>query len=157
LHLEHSTITGGTLTIYGTLDSSGDSGISAAITNNGTIEITSGTLTLSGSISGGGSVVIDADAILAISGTDTQPIELHGDHAGLPLLPSSLSGTIKGLTVSDKIDLSSNHYDLSTTTATYDALTGVLKITDSYGDTVSLTLSGDYSHAHFAAGSDGHG
>jgi fibronectin-binding autotransporter adhesin len=156
LHFEHSSITGGTLTVYGTLDSTGDSVISAAITNNNIIEVENGTLTLSGAVSGTGSVVIDHDAILAISGTDDQTIQFSGNNAELKILTASLSATLEGFTTTDKIDLSSIHYDIATTTATYNAQTGVLEITDSDGHVIDLNIGSGYADAHFAGSSDGH-
>ena len=157
LHFENSTLLGGTLAIIGTLDSTGDSSILAAITNDGIIEVQNGILTLAGSISGTGAVVIDADATLAIAGIDTQTIQFAGGDAELKLLTSSLSATIKGFSASDKIDLSSIHYDLATTTATFDATTGLLAITDSLGDVVDLHLSGNFTDLYFAGSNDGHG
>ena len=155
LNFEHSSIIGGTLTVSGTLDSTGDSAISAAITNNHIIEVENGTLTLSGAVSGTGSVVIDHDAILAISGTDDQTIQFSGANAELKILTTSLSATLKGFTITDKIDLSSIHYDINTTTATYNAQTGVLEITDSNGDVIDLNIGLGYGNAHFAGSSDG--
>src|SRR6185437_15703681 len=155
LNFEHSSIIGGTLTVSGTLDSTGDSAISAAITNNHIIEVENGTPTLSGAVSGTGSVVIDHDAILAISGTDDQTIQFSGANAELKILTTSLSATLKGFTITDKIDLSSIHYDINTTTATYNAQTGVLEITDSNGDVIDLNIGLGYGNAHFAGSSDG--
>ena len=157
LHFEHSSITGGTLHISGTLDSTGDSTISAAITNDHIIEVENGTLTLSGAISGSGSAIIDHDATLAISGTDNQTIQFSGGNAELKILTTSLSATIKGFTTTDKIDLSSIHYNIVTTTATYNAQAGVLEITDSNGDVIDLNIGSGYGGAHFAGSSDGSG
>jgi len=156
LDLNNSSIDGGIVIISGVLDSTGDSGISAAITNNGTIEVESGTLTLSGSVSGTGAVLIDSDATLAISGIDSQTVEFAGDNAELKILTNSLSATITGFTTSDKIDLSSIHYDLKTTTATYDAETGMLTVTDGFGHNIELNIGTGYEDAHFAGSDDGH-
>src|SRR6185312_7836281 len=103
-----------------------------------------------------GEVVIDHDATLAISGIVSQTIEFAGANAELKILTNSLSATITGFTTSDKIDLSSIHYDLKTTTATYDAETGMLTVTDGFGHHIELNIGTGYEDAHFAGSDDGH-
>jgi VCBS repeat-containing protein len=138
------------------IDSWGTTSISGAITNTGTITIESGTLTLFGSLSGSGSVNIDADATLKLEGTVSQTVTFSGGGAELQIDTTYFGGSITGLAATDRLDLSSIEYGLGTT-ATYDADTGKLTVTDADGHSISLTLVGDYSNAHFAGSSDGHG
>ena len=156
LDLNDFAIHGGSVVVSGELDSTGDSAISSAITNTGTIEVESGTLTLGGSVSGSGHIVIDAGATLALSGSDSQAIEFaDGGNSKLELLAgSSLSSTatIEGLAVGDEIDLSAIDYKLASATF----VNGVLEVTDGT-HTVDLTLSGDFSKLYFAGTNDGSG
>nr|WP_249152443.1 VCBS domain-containing protein [Bradyrhizobium liaoningense] len=138
------------------IDSWGTTSITGTITNTGTIEVNSGTLTLFGSLSGTGSVSIDADAMLKLEGSVTQTVTFSGGNAELEIDTATFDGTIAGLSSTDKIDLTTIKYDIGTT-ATYDALTGELTVSDAYGDSITLKLSGDYSNAHFAGSDDGSG
>jgi hypothetical protein len=66
-----TTITGGALSIdsLGSLDNvTGSNTVSAAVVNDGAIEVIGGTLILSGGLSGPGSVIVDAGATLELSG-----------------------------------------------------------------------------------------
>ncbi|MBR0829091.1 FecR domain-containing protein [Bradyrhizobium manausense] len=138
------------------IDSWGTNSITGTITNTGTIEVDSGTLTLFGSLSGSGSVAIDADATLKLEGSVTQTVTFSGGNAELEIGTTSFDGTIAGLSSTDKIDLTTIKYDIGTT-ATYDAVTGELTVSDTYGHSITLKLSGDYSNAHFAGSDDGSG
>lgn len=145
------------------IDSWGTATISGAITNTGTIEVNDGTLTLFGSLTGaGGSVTVDAGALLKLEGTVTQTITLAGDGAALQIDTSTFSGSIAELSVTDTIDLSTIKYDLGTSAvyvANADPSTGgVLTVTDADGNHIDLTLTGaDYGNAHFAGSDDGTG
>lgn len=139
------------------IDSWGTASISGTITNTGTIEVHDGELTLFGTLSGTGSIAVDAGALLTLWGSVTQTINLAGDGAALEIDTSTFGGSIAELSAGDKIDLSSIVYDAGTS-ATYDAVTGNLVVSDAYNHTITLKLTGaDYSNYHFAGSSDGHG
>ncbi|TYO62901.1 hypothetical protein FXV83_30385 [Bradyrhizobium hipponense] len=139
------------------IDSWGTASISGTIANAGTIEVHDGDLTLFGSLSGSGSVTVDAGALLTLEGSVSQTIALAGDGAKLQIDTSTFSGSIAELSATDTIDLSTIKYD-GGTSATYDSVTGNLVVSDLYGHTITLKLVGaDYSDAHFAGSSDGHG
>jgi hypothetical protein len=156
LDLSDSGITGGNVSIAGTLHADGTSFVDAAIANNGLIEVTSGWLKLSGSISGTGSAQIDANATLELNLDDTQAINFNGAGAELKIDGLHLTGPIAGLAVTDKIDLGGIAYGTATT-GTYDATTGVLSITDGNGDHIDLNIGPGYGGAHFAGSDDGSG
>ena len=133
--------------------------LAADVTNDGTIEIHDGVLKISGSVEGAGSVQIDGGARFELDGSDTQDIVFAGAGAELQLDASSFGGSISGLTATDELDLRSIGYGAKTTgtyvgNANHDG--GVLTITDGI-KSISLTLVGDYSHAHFAGGTDSAG
>lgn len=136
----------------------GTASISGTINNTGAIEVHDGDLTLFGSLSGTGSVTVDAGALLELEGTVTQTIALHGDGAELQIDTSTLGGAIAELSANDKIDLTTIKYGLGTSAvyvadADHPASGGVLTVTGDDGESISLTLVGDYRNAHFA-GSD---
>ncbi len=150
-----ATITGGDVTVAtgGLLKTYGAGiEINAAVTNHGTIEINNGgTLKISTSISGTGSVRIDGGATFELNGSDDQTVEFHGANAVFKIDGSSFGGSIAGFAVSDEIDLKAFGYD-ETTTATFEK--GVLTLFHG-GESISMTLVGDYSHAHLAGSGDG--
>ena len=126
--------------------------INAVVTNDGTIEINGGgTLKISSSISGTGSVKIDGGATFELNGSDSQTVAFNGDNAVFRIDGSSFGGSIVGFAVSDEIDLKAFGYD-ETTTATFEK--GVLTLFHG-GEFISMTLVGDYSHAHLAGSGDG--
>ncbi|WBL79613.1 FecR domain-containing protein [Bradyrhizobium xenonodulans] len=139
------------------IDSWGTTSIAGVITNTGTIEVHDGELTLFGTLSGTGSVTVDAGALLTLEGSVTQTINLAGDGAALQIDTSTFGGSIAELSTADTIDLSSIVYD-DGTSATYNAATGELVVSDAYNHTITLKLTGaDYSNYHFAGSDDGHG
>lgn len=139
------------------IESWGTASISGTIANTGTIEVHTGTLALFGSLSGSGSVTIDAGATLEVNATVSQTITFGGGGAELQIDTGSFGGSIAGFAATDKLDLSTIKYD-GGTSATYDPITGNLAVSDAYGHTITLHLIGsDYSNAHFAGSSDGHG
>lgn len=142
----------------GKIESWGTNAIAGSITNTNTIEVhTGGTLSLFGSLSGSGSVTIDANATLDVNATVSQTITFHGVGGKLQIDTASFDGSVAGFAATDKIDLSSIKYD-GGTSATYDATTGDLVVSDAYGHSITVKLTGqDYSNAHFAGSSDGHG
>jgi fibronectin-binding autotransporter adhesin len=158
---DSTTITGGGVTIdAGALvKTSGDVTLTnTSVTNDGKIEVTDGILKITGSVGdgtpgGSGSIQIDNGAVLDLNASDTQNVAFSGSSGKLQIDTSSFGGSISGLTAGDQIDLSTVGYGLNTT-GTYS--NGVLTITDGT-DSVSMTLTGDYSNAHFAGSSDGHG
>ena len=139
------------------IDSWGTASISGTITNTGTIEVNTGTLSLFGSLSGAGSVTLDANATLDVNATVAQTITFNGGGAELRVDTSSFGGAVAGFASTDKLDLSTIKFD-GGTFATYDSETGDLVVSDAYGDSITVKLIGaDYSNAHFAGSSDGHG
>ncbi|MCS3728986.1 VCBS repeat-containing protein [Bradyrhizobium betae] len=145
-----------------TINSWGTASITGDITNTdtGSIEVHTGTLTLFGSLSGSatGSVIVDALATLVVKGTVEQTITLAGDGAELRIDAGTFGGSIAELSVGDKIDLSSIVYD-DGTSATYNAATHELVVSDAYSHTITLRLAAgvDYSNYHFAGSDDGTG
>jgi fibronectin-binding autotransporter adhesin len=164
-----TTITGGSVTIGvdALLKTSGDVTLTdTSVTNDGKIEVTGGILKITGSVGSTpgdhGSIQIDNGAVLDISGSDTQNVAFAGAGGKLQidkLDTSSFGGSISGLTAGDEIDLSTIGYGPNTT-GTYVSNAhhtgGVLTITDGT-HSISMTLVGDYSNAHFAGSSDGSG
>jgi fibronectin-binding autotransporter adhesin len=156
-----TTIRGGEFTIgAGALvKTSGDVTLAnTSVINDGKIEVTDGILKITGSVGdsgpgGSGSIQIDSGAVLDLGASDTQNVAFAGDGGKLQIDASSFGGSISGLTAGDEIDLSTIGYG-SNTTGTYS--NGVLTITDGM-HSISMTLTGDYSNAHFAGSSDGHG
>jgi fibronectin-binding autotransporter adhesin len=162
-----TTITGGSVTI-GTdalVKTSGDVTLTNnSVTNDGTIEATNGILKITGSVGdsapgGSGSIQIDNGAVLDLDASDTQTVAFAGDAGKLRIDTSSFGASISGLTAGDEIDLSTVGYG-SNTTGSYvsnaDHDGGVLTITDGV-HSISMTLVGDYSDAHFAGSTDGSG
>ncbi|HKS20261.1 MAG TPA: VCBS domain-containing protein, partial [Bradyrhizobium sp.] len=163
LTLSGATITGGALDNSGNVDSTGSNFLTNVnVTNGGTVEIVNGALAVTGSIAGGGSIQIDQGALLQLGATVSGAQKIVFDGAGsseLEIDASSLAGSvlggqIVGFGTSDRLDLTTIVYD-ATTTAFYSAVTGVLTVTDGHGDSVSMTLVGDYTNAHFAGSNDG--
>lgn len=158
LELAGTTVTGdGSLHISGIIEASGWDIIGGRIFNDGVIEITGGKLEITGSISGSGKIIVDAGATLEFDGANDQIIDFHGLGGELVLDGASFKGAIEGLEVTDKIDLSHIKFK-DQPTATYDAESGVLTVSDKAGHTVSFKLSGaDYSDVVFATSSDQNG
>lgn len=146
----------------GAIDSWGTTTITGAITNTGTIEVHDGELTLFGSLTGTGSVTVDAGALLTLWGTVTQTVHLAGNGAGLQIDTDAFGGSIADLSVNDTIELSTIKWGAGTS-AVYvpneddPASGGLLTVTGDDGNSISLTLVGDYRNAHFAGSDeDGH-
>ncbi|WP_377828426.1 VCBS domain-containing protein [Bradyrhizobium lupini] len=162
IDLHGASISGTGLSIanYATIDSWGTASITGTIANTGSIEVHDGALTLFGWLSGTGSVTVDAGALLKLEGTvtATQTITLDGDGAHLQIDASTFGGSIAALSAHDTIDLSSIVYD-DGTSATYNAATGELVVSDAHNHTITLKLAPgvDYSNYHFAGSDDGHG
>ncbi|OAF16132.1 hypothetical protein AYJ54_38945 [Bradyrhizobium centrolobii] len=152
----------GTFTINnsGAIESWGTASITGTINNTSTIEVHTGTLTLFGSLSGAGSVTIDAGATLEVNATVSQTITFAGAGAELQIDTSDFGGSIAGFAATDKIDLSGIEYGLGTSAVYVSNAAhtgGVLTVTDADGHSISLTLIGDYSKAHFAGSADSDG
>ncbi|WFU40503.1 FecR domain-containing protein [Bradyrhizobium sp. CB82] len=144
------------ITNSGQIESWGSTSITGAIVNTGSIEIDSGTLTVFGSLSGSGSVTIDANATLDVKATVWQTLTFSGAGAELQIDTASFGGSVAGFAATDKLDLSTITFD-GGTTASYDAETGNLVVSDAYGHSITVKLVGDYSNAHFAGSDDGTG
>ena len=163
LTLNGVTVTSGALTNDGTIETAAATALNGVgIANAGTIEATSGVLKISGSVQGSGSIQIDAGASLELDATVAATQRIVFDGAGsseFQLDASTFGGQIQGMAATDEIDLRTIGYGLSTT-GTYVSNAnndgGVLTITDGT-HSISMTLVGDYRHAHFAGASDGHG
>ncbi|WFU25740.1 FecR domain-containing protein [Bradyrhizobium sp. CB1717] len=166
IDLHGASISGVDLTIEndGDIDSWGTASITGDITNTatGSIEVHTGTLTLFGSLSGSvtGSVVVDAGATLEVKGTVSQTITLAGDGAELEIDTTDFGGSIAQLSANDKIDLTMIKWGPGTSAvyvpdADDPASGGVLTVTGDDGQTISLTLVGDYRNAHFAGSDEG--
>ncbi|WP_426411144.1 VCBS domain-containing protein [Bradyrhizobium ganzhouense] len=157
--LDGASISGSGLSIdnSGEIYSWGTTSITGTITNTGAIEVHTGTLSLFGSLWGAGSVTIDAGATLDVDGAVSQTITFSGGGAELQIDTTSFGGSVAGFAATDKLDLSTIKFD-GGTSATYDPETGDLVVSDAYGHSITVKLTGgDYSNAHFAGSSDGHG
>jgi hypothetical protein len=154
----------GTLKVLGTYAKAGGGAtdISAAVVNSGTIDVQAGTLTLSGAVTGTGTVTIGPDGTVAFGagvGAD-QTIVFNATTGWLTLnAPALFEGTISGFTGtapdaahSDVIELVG--IDFASMTHSYDALSGILIITDGT-DSASLKFDGFTGTFKFAADADG--
>jgi fibronectin-binding autotransporter adhesin len=160
-----TTITGGSVTIGvgAIVKTSGDVTLTnTSVTNDGKIEVTDGILKITGSVGSTpgdhGSIQIDSGAVLDLNGADTQDVAFVGAGGKLQIDASSFGGgSISGLTAGDEIDLSTIGYGPNTT-GTYvsnAAHTGGVLTISNGANSISMTLVGDYSNAHFAGSSDG--
>ncbi len=157
------TLTGGAVTVgtQGLIVTGGSDTFSGTqVSNDGTIEVHDGTLKITGSITGSGSVQIDSGAAFDLDGSDAQNIVFAGAGAELEIDAATFGGNIAGLAATDELDLRTIGYSAAGTSGTYVSNSnndgGVLTITDG-SKSISMTLVGDYRHAHFAGASDGHG
>lgn len=161
LTLNGVAVSGGNLTNDGTIDTTATTSLNGVgVANAGTIEATSGVLKITGSVVGSGSIRVDAGAFLELNATVAAAQKIVYDGAGsseVQLDASTFGGQIQGMAATDELDLRTIGYGAHTT-GTYvgDASGGVLTITDGT-HSISMTLVGDYRHAHFAGASDGHG
>jgi hypothetical protein len=161
LDLDQSGISGGTLTIFGTLDNiAGANTITSSVTveDGGSIVVSGGSLDLAGSvagdvdISGGGTVELGASGTSAYAQT-TVVFETGSsgtlvlDHAGC------FTGTITGLD-DNTIDLADISY-ASNPSVSY--ANGVLSVFVGGVDVANLDLTGDYSGVHWVLGPDSSG
>jgi fibronectin-binding autotransporter adhesin len=159
LNLSDVALTGGAVTVgtEGLIKTGGSVALTTHVANDGTIEVHDGALKITGSVDGSGSVKIDGGALFELDGTDTQDIVFAGAGAELQIDGSSFGGRIVGLTATDELDLRTIGYGASTTGTYLSNAThtgGVLTITDGV-NSISITLVGDYCHAHFAGATDG--
>jgi len=159
LSLSGVALTGGAVTVgtEGLIKTGGSVALTTHVTNDGTIEVHDGALKITGSVDGSGSVKIDGGALFELDGSDTQDIVFAAAGGELQIEGPSFGGRIVSLEATDELDLRTISYGANTT-ATYvgNATGGVLTITDGM-NSISITLVGDYLHAHFAGGSDKHG
>jgi len=155
-----------------TLSGSGKLSI-PTIDNNGTIYASTGTLEITGNVSGAGNLEIANGATLKLDGSDTNAVtfqtsEHHSSYGTLVLEdPSGFTGDIFGFTGtapdsahSDGIDLTGFNSATTTLRWVFNAHndTTALTATDSSdGQSVTLTLEGNYSHSTFSVGHDSNG
>ena len=183
LDLEGSTINGGTVTIAGVLDSTGDSFITGAtITNTGTIDVTGGTLTIDATSildntggtleTNGGNLIINAAIVGSLDIKGGGVLELGSSSAnaysqatvtfepgatGTLKLDHSetFSGTVAGLD-DNTIDLADIVYG-SNPTVSYagNASGGILSVFVGGVDVSNINLTGDYLGVHWTLTGDG--
>ena len=179
LDLEGSTIHGGTVTIAGVLDSTGDSFITGAtITNTGTIDVTGGTLTIDATSTldntggtletNGGNLIIDAAIVGSLDIKGGAVLELGSSLAnaysqvtvtfepgatGTLKLDHSetFNGTVAGLD-DNTIDLVDVAYG-SNPTVSYagNASGGILSVFAGGVDVSNIKLTGDYLGVHWTS------
>lgn len=147
----------------GTLIKAGGSNstISAALTNNGLVEVSAGRLTVTGDISGRGTLQIDAGQTLAIDGSvaDRQTVAFSAGKERLILGDaSSFDGRLSSFGASDQLELLD--FDRSTTTLSFsekkNGTQGTLTITDATHH-ADVVLLGQYVAAGFHVSSAGMG
>ena len=178
-----ATINGGTLNVFGELDSTGTSLISGAtITNTGIIDVTAGTLTIDATSTldntgtletNGGKFVIGAGAVVSgtatvtiagggladLVGTTTQTLNLNATFSGNGTLeldnPQHYGGTITGFGAGDTIDLTDLGYS-SNETAVWNNANKTLTISNGTS-TETLAFAGSYDQNSFALTADANG
>ncbi|MEI9926186.1 MAG: FecR domain-containing protein [Bradyrhizobium sp.] len=183
LHLDGSTIDGGTITISGELDSTGDSFITGAtITNTGTIDVTGGTLTIDATSTfdnthgvletNGGHLIINAAIVGDLEIKDGAVLELGSSLANaysqvtVTFDPGAMGtlkldhsqgfgGTISGFGAGDVIDLADLTYS-ATESYVWNGAANTLTISNG-NQTDTLKLAGTYSQSSFALASDAYG
>jgi hypothetical protein len=140
--------------------SSGLHTISGALADNGTVEVTNGTLEVAGSCSGSGDLRIDAAAVLQLDGANALNVAFGGSTGELVLKdPAEFTGTISGLTGTDRIDLANIDWATAQlSNVSYSASTNIttLVITDGV-HTDTVRLMGDYTGSSWTFSSDGSG
>jgi hypothetical protein len=156
--IAHGTATTSGLTVAGTLIKSGATGtsvINLITTDTGLIEVAAGTLDVSNKLSGTGVLKIDAGATLEIDTTTASSLTttFNGATATLAIkTPATFAATLSGFAVGDTVDLLGHK-------ATGASINGSdqLVIVNGAGTVATLQLTGAYSGATFAIGSDGKG
>ena len=93
LTLADVTVNGGQFYNAGDVYTTGTTTISAAITNDFSIDVSSGVLHLTGLITGIGSVQIDSGAELILDGSDSQTVSFGGANAELQINTATFDGT----------------------------------------------------------------
>ncbi len=136
----------------------GETVVKSAVNNFGLIYAWSGTLDFEGAVSGLGSATV-AGGLMRFGSIVSESVAFSNSSTGVLELARSTAygGTISGFskTGATSLDLDDIAYG-SKTTATYDAASGQLTVSD--GTHIAhLQLSGNYSSSTFAAKSDGHG
>ncbi|HLG80644.1 MAG TPA: FecR domain-containing protein [Bradyrhizobium sp.] len=159
LDLDHSGISGGTLTINGTLDNvAGSNTITSAVieTGTGAIVISGGSLDFAGSVTG--DIKISGDATVELSATGASAyagttVTFAAGATGTLVLDhaESFKGTITGLD-DNSIDLADISY-ASNPTVSY--ANGVLSVFVCGVDVANLDVTGDYSGVHWVLADDG--
>jgi fibronectin-binding autotransporter adhesin len=163
LDLDHSGISGGALTISGTLDNlAGANTVTSAITmeDGGSIVVSSGSLDITGSVAGDIKMSGDSTVELGANGTSAYAettVSFETGATGTLVLDhaESFTGTITGLD-DNTIDLADICY-ASDPTVRYG--NGALSVFVGGVDVANLHITGDYSGVHWvlSADSSGHG
>jgi VCBS repeat-containing protein len=148
-------VDGGAMLTLNGADISGGTINDGTSATGGTIRVT-GNSTISDVSLNDGGVTIDSGAALTLDNVTVTgtTVTFNGANGELLLGSSDFGGKIQGLAATDKLDLQTIAFGTDTT-AIYDG--GVLTVLDGDGHSISLTLVGDYSGAHFAGSNDGHG
>ncbi len=141
-------VAGGTVKVYGP----------GGITNTGSIDIAGGSLT-SRALNGTGAVTVEYGGALEFGRASSASVTFGSGSNTLKLDDSRrYSGTLSGLSNSDKVDLADLFYRNGHMSAKYSGTASGGTLTLSNGFTsVRLALSGDYTSSTWTLSSDGRG
>jgi fibronectin-binding autotransporter adhesin len=156
--MAEGTATTSSLTVAGTLiasQASGTAAIKVATTDSGTIEAQAGTLDFANTVSGSGSLTIASGAVLEVdlAAARELTVTFGAGTATLALkTPTTFASTIAGYAVGDTIDL----LKIGASGASINSKDQLIIVAGTV-TVATLKLTGTYSGATFALGSDGHG
>lgn len=135
----------------------GDSVVSVAVNNAGTVDVSSGTLTFAGAMGGAGTFILDGTATLdLINGAgagSTMQFALPGGTLETSV-QSTFASTISGFAAGDEIDAAGIGFVSGTTSVGFSG--GTLTVAEG-GASAAFILTGSYTPGMFQLGSDGHG
>ena len=152
LDLATATISGGNVSIAGTLNSTGESFITdVTLSNTGTIIANAGVLDVDSNVSGSGTVMIADGGTAEFTNAFNENVLFAG--AGSLDLAQPYSGTISGFGKNDLVDLTNYSYSTNETaiwTENSSDTGGTLTINNDTQPVETINLSGSYTQADFA-------
>ena len=147
-----------------TIASTGSLQMAGTITDNvtdaGSLRATGGTLVINGNLGGAGSVGIDTNSVLDVTGSlvAAHVNFLPGGNSALDIgKPASIRSVFKGFLNTDTIDLVGVVGTSASFVAGSGGSVGTLTVTGSGGSVATLHFTGSYASNAFTATSDSHG